>query len=45
MANSIRTTSNTQTTTTNTPANQAPKGLDDGLSIVTTSIQRKLTTP
>lgn len=41
MGKSIRTTSNTQTTT-NTPANQAPKGLDDGLSIVTTSIQRKV---
>ena len=42
MANSIRTTSNTQTTTNRTPAHQALNGShDDGLSIVQTS-QRKV---
>ena len=43
MANSIRTTSNTQTTINSTPAHQALNGWhDDGLSIVTPSIQRKV---
>ena len=37
MGKSIRTTSNTQTTTNSIPAHQA----HDGLSIVTPSIQRK----
>lgn len=42
MANSIRTTSNTKTTT-NTPANQALNGShDDGLSIVAPLIQFKV---
>ena len=42
MPNSIRTTSNTQTTTNTTPAHQALNGShDDGLSIVQTS-QRKV---
>ena len=42
MPNSIRTTSNTQTTTNSTPAHQALNGShDDGLSIVQTS-QRKV---
>ena len=42
MANSIRTTSNTQTSTNSTPAHQALNGShDDGLSIVQTS-QRKV---
>ena len=43
MANSIRTTSNTQTTTNSTPAHQALNGShDDGLSIVTPLIQFKV---
>ena len=42
MPKSIRTTSNTQTTTNSTPAHQALNGShDDGLSIVQTS-QRKV---
>ena len=42
MGKSIRTTSNTQTTTNRTPAHQALNGShDDGLSIVQTS-QRKV---
>ena len=43
MPNSIRTTSNTQTTTNSTLAHQALNGShDDGLSIVTLSIERKV---